>query len=139
MAIKSVTITPREGKPLRIVTRFTGDDERETTRFGGSLAALVLLAEAMNEDAFEAVGVAREDWDTIWQSEESKDAANLCFGSACEVVRIMLKKASPKTVSVLGRALFRVAFHEANGTSPRTEVATWSYLNKDGVRVVFVS
>lgn len=138
MAVKSVTITFHEGNPLSVVTRFAGDDEREIVRFGGSLASLVLLAEAMNEDAFKVFVTDEKDWDAIWKSEESMAATKLCQQACYEVVGRMLQNPSEKAVSVMGRALFRLAFREACGNSPLTKVAEYRYVGESGVRAIIV-
>ena len=131
MAVKSVTIRLRNGKPLSVVTRFTGEDERETTRIGGTLAVLIVLAEATNEDAFEVLKSKREEWDGLMNSEESQAATNLCFGVAVHVVRRMFPKASEEMEKALGTALFRLAYREASGTIPDTEITEYSYSDKE--------
>ena len=49
----------------------------------------------------------------------------------------MLKKAPPETVKALGKVLFRVAYREADGTSPHAAVAEYRRTNKYGLRVAY--
>lgn len=140
MPVKSVTIRLRDGKPLKVVTRFTGDDDREITRIGGTLATLVVLAEAMNEDAFEGIQSSREEWDRIMNSDESQATTNLCFGAAVHVVRRMFDNPSQDLEKTLGKVLFRLAYREANGTLPNTAITEYSYSDKEtGGRMVVIA
>ncbi len=120
MALKRVEIELKNNI-VQVTSTFKGKHSGQTVRWGGSLAAFFFLAEAMNEDLFEAT--LPKVGKTPAPSPKAMHTTNLCLLASLEVSkRIVEGRFAQRITKKVARKLTLLAHEESSGSTEMTDM-----------------